>query len=97
MKTWEVRKNSNGTYDIGLMQINSVHLAELAKHGIGPAHLQDGCVSAFVGAWMYRRKMDKHGNTWTAVGAYHSETPEHRDRYARTIHSIIQRWTGLPR
>jgi hypothetical protein len=28
------RQNSNGTYDIGLMQINSIHLPELAKLGI---------------------------------------------------------------
>ncbi len=44
MKSREIRRNTNGSHDIGLMQINTVHLAELAKHGIGPAHLQDGCV-----------------------------------------------------
>lgn len=96
MKTWEIRRNTNGSYDIGLMQINTVHLAELAKHGIGPAHLQDGCVSAFVGAWMYRKKIERHGNTWKAVGAYHSETPEKRDAYARRIHKIVQGWLATP-
>lgn len=49
MKTWEVRRNTNGTYDIGVMQINTIHLAELARLGIGPVHLKDGCVSAFGG------------------------------------------------
>lgn len=44
MKTWEIRRNTSGSYDIGLMQINTVHLAELVRHGIGLAHLQGGCV-----------------------------------------------------
>ena len=92
MKSWAVRKNSNGSYDIGLTQTNSVHLKELAKFGIGPRHLQDACVSAFVGAWLYRKKVVKHGNTWVAVGAYHSETPHLRDAYARRVHAIVLRW-----
>lgn len=90
MNSWAVRKNSNGSYDIGLTQTNSVHLKELAKFGIGPRHLQDACVSAFVGAWLYRKKVAKHGNTWAAVGAYHSETPRLRDAYARRVYAIVQ-------
>ena len=45
MKSWAIGKNTNGSYDIGLMQINSVHLRELSKYGIGPQHLTDACVS----------------------------------------------------
>lgn len=95
MKSWVIGKNKNGSYDIGLMQINSIHLAELAKFGIGPQHLTDACVSAYVGAWKYRIKVNKHGNTWTAVGAYHSETPVHRDAYAAKIAAIVRSWTAV--
>lgn len=84
-----VGRNSNGTVDIGRMQTNSVHLQELAQYGITPQHLLDACVSDYVGAWMYARKIRKHGNTWAAVGAYHSETPILRDAYARRIHDIV--------
>ncbi len=93
MRSWAVGKNQNGTYDIGLMQINSIHLQELSKYGIGPQHLTDACVSAYVGAWKYRSKVNKHGNTWTAVGAYHSETPVYRDAYAAKIAAIVRQWT----
>lgn len=96
MDAWAVRKNSNGTYDIGRMQTNSVHRDELAKYGIAPSHLLDPCISAYVGAWMYKKKINKHGNTWAAVGAYHSETPARRDAYSRAIYGILVNWGQIP-
>ena len=96
MQPWAIRKNSNGTYDIGLFQINGVHAPELAKYGIGATQLKDGCVSAYVGAWLYRRKVAKHGNTWTAVGAFHSETPALRDAYARKVIQTLKSWGAFP-
>lgn len=86
---WAVGKNSNGTLDIGRMQVNTIHLSELAKYGVAPEHLLDPCVSDFVGAWLYAKKVRRHGNTWAAVGAYHSETPHLRDAYARKIHDLV--------
>lgn len=32
------------------------------------------------------------GNTWQAIGAYHSETPHLRDEYARNIHAVLVSW-----
>jgi soluble lytic murein transglycosylase-like protein len=68
-------RNANGSVDYGLMQINSVHLDELQRWGIDPARLMDPCVGVYVAAWHLRKMMLKYGNTWDAVGAYHSETP----------------------
>lgn len=85
-------KNTNGTSDYGKTGINSVHLPELARYSITKDDLMDGCKSVYVAGWHLRRKIVKHGNTWTAIGAYHSETPRHRDRYARIIKNIIDGW-----
>ncbi|AOY97828.1 lytic transglycosylase (plasmid) [Cupriavidus sp. USMAA2-4] len=87
-----VRRNDDRSIDRGLMQINSVHLAELKRYGVDARTLEDGCASVFIGAWHLRRKMNRHGNTWAAVGAYHSETPALRERYARAIADILRRW-----
>jgi len=88
--------NANGSTDVGAFQINSIHLSELARHGIDRAALADGCTSAEVAAWHYRRQVDRLGNSWQAVGAYHSATPERAAWYANRIATILMRWNTLP-
>lgn len=92
MRPATVAKNDNGTVDIGLMGINSVHLAELGTFGIPADQLSDACTNAYVGAWYLRRKIDKYGYTWRAVAAYHSETPELGTNYAKHIQRILAGW-----
>jgi len=82
-------RNANGSVDYGLMQINSVHLGELQRWGIDPAQLMRPCVGVYVAAWHLRKMMLKYGNTWDAVGAYHSETPAERARYQASIRRIV--------
>ena len=88
--------NANGSIDVGAFQINSAHLAELARHGVDRASLDDGCVSAEVAAWHYRRQIDREGNTWLAVGAYHSRTATRAAWYANRIAAILMRWRVMP-
>jgi len=81
LRPWALGRNANGTMDLGMAQINSIHLPELARHGIQSQHLFDPCVASYVAAWLLRRNIDRHGLTWFGVAAYHSLTPEHNQRY----------------
>lgn len=95
-QAWKTNRNSNNSVDYGAAGINSVHLPELAKFGITSQTLMDGCTNVYVGAWKYAKKVAKYGNTWYAVGAYHSESPVQRDQYIRLIQSHLIRWGALP-
>ncbi|SAK62151.1 lytic transglycosylase, catalytic [Caballeronia calidae] len=90
-----INRNANGSVDIGQLQINSIHFPDLARHGIPHRALADPCVNVFVAAWLLKQKMVKYGNTWQAIGAYHSESPKHRDAYARSIQQILVGWGEL--
>jgi soluble lytic murein transglycosylase-like protein len=91
MRANAVNKNTNGTEDIGLMQINTTHLPRLAKFGISRESLFNPCVSAYVGAWVLRDCLDRYGPTWNAVGCYNAGSPEKRLRYANRIYETLLR------
>lgn len=63
--------NRNGTRDIGLMQINSIHLPRLLKQGITEERLlSEPCLSVEVGASILAEFVRRFGYNWTAVGSY---------------------------
>ncbi|SDV00451.1 Transglycosylase SLT domain-containing protein [Pseudomonas mucidolens] len=65
--------NHNGSRDIGLMQINSIHLPRLLKQGITEQRLlAEPCLSVDVGASILAGFIKQFGYNWTAVGAYNA-------------------------
>jgi hypothetical protein len=83
-----VNWNTNGSYDFGVMQINSVHAPELKRAGIPWSSLADPCTNVRVGAWILSRCFAKYGQTWEGVGCYNSQTPSKRDKYARQVAQV---------
>lgn len=81
MKPNTVAKNENGTVDVGIAGINTIHFAELAKWNIAPADLLDACIGTYVGAWHLARTLGKRPETWEAIARYHSATPYYNQRY----------------
>lgn len=91
LKSGALGKNQNGSVDIGIGQINSIHLKELSQFGIGPIHLQDACIGTYVAAWHLKKAIATRGNTWEGVASYHSRTPYFNKRYqALLINEMIR-------
>jgi soluble lytic murein transglycosylase-like protein len=84
-----INKNSNGTYDVGLMQINSIWATTIGKERWNS--LGDACSNTKTGAWILSMCMNKYGYTWKAIGCYNSQTPEKRDRYSKMVFNQLQR------
>ena len=87
-----IARNTDGSLDRGMTGINSVHLPQLARYGITAGDLLDGCKSVYVAAWHLRNRINERGNTWEAVGTYHSKTPSKRDVYTNKIRRVIGFW-----
>lgn len=87
----QVGPNSNGTYDLGPMQINSLWVPQLARswnvdenQAYGLLR-DDGCVNVRVSAWILRRKIKRAGSLYKGIAYYHSATPGIGSRYAKKV------------
>ncbi|MBP9721550.1 MAG: lytic transglycosylase domain-containing protein [Gammaproteobacteria bacterium] len=88
----ELRINTNGTYDIGPMQVNSIWLPKFSNYVTAEQIYYDGCANLQVGAWILRYNINKaKGNIWQGIGSYHSSTPVHQDKYRAKIYAAMQK------
>jgi hypothetical protein len=91
-KLGRVSANTNGTVDIGPMQVNEIWLPELSRHWRSPVGLSflalrdNFCANAEAGAYILRKGLDEaHGDFWSGVGIYHSHDPGYKAAYLRKL------------
>ncbi|NOU12514.1 MAG: hypothetical protein HOO92_00915 [Methylococcaceae bacterium] len=76
-------RNNNGTYDYGVMQFNTVSLADLRSFGINESHvLAKGCYPYYLAAWRIAGHLQNdQGDIWQRAANYHSRTPNFNKLY----------------
>ena len=90
-------RNTNGTYDLGPMQINTRWMPELADYwGVSESTARkwvrdDPCTNMGVSAWILRKHLNETGSLGKAIAHYHSKTPEHGLPYKRKVVSVMER------
>jgi len=88
-----INRNHNGTYDFGIMQINSSWYPALGRAIWN--QLGNPCMNVHVGAWVLAQCIQKHGNTWEAIGCYNASSKTKRVRYAVKVYDALRE--GLTR
>lgn len=87
-----VNWNKNGSYDYGVMQINSRWYKVLGADAW--SKLGDPCYNVTVGAWVLAECMKRHGYTWEAVGCYNASSNNKRNLYAYKVWRILAKMKG---
>jgi soluble lytic murein transglycosylase-like protein len=84
-----VNRNTNGSYDFGVMQINSLWGRTYGEEWWST--LGDPCTNIKAGAMILASCMKKYGYSWEAIGCYNSQIPGKRNKYAITVFKQLQR------
>ncbi len=99
--TKAINKNRDGSFDVGLMQINSSHFNTLWKFRISQKDLlNDPCQSVMTGAWILAGQIQRFGYNWDAVGAYNAgtaNTPKRRALRQQYIKKVAPHYARLKR
>lgn len=95
----EVR-NSNGSHDLGPLQVNSFWVPRLASmtgrstHDVRFWLINDPCFNVQAARWIFLTALNGTGDYWAAVGVYHSPTKWRQRRYVKSVVSHLQRRFG---
>lgn len=95
-------RNTNGTYDLGPMQINTLWTKELAKEwGVSRATAKrlirdDACTNVNVAAWIFRRNLNEAGSLRKAIAWYNSRTPSIGSKYRKKVIAQMKKHKLLP-
>lgn len=88
-------RNTNDTYDLGPMQINTLWVPVLATEwdvSETQAHewiRDDACTNMNVSAWILKNHYLRTGVLAEAIAAYHSRTPHIGGRYKQRVLKIM--------
>jgi hypothetical protein len=92
-------KNTNGSYDLGPMQVNDrVWLPFFKRHyGLTEAQLKNnGCLNVWAGGVILYMQVAQAKDWWKGIGNYHSRTPVHHARYTGKVADKLIAWGVVP-
>lgn len=90
-----VSHNTNGTKDLGPMQVNDRVWGPFFRknYGITESQLKNnGCLNVWAGGVILYMQVSQAKDWWKGIGNYHSRTPVHHDRYKYTVAKRLQSW-----
>jgi hypothetical protein len=99
-----VSQNTNGTVDIGPMQVNQIWVPTVAAHWDASTNATyealryNFCANVEAGAWILRQGLDEaRGDLWGGVAYYHSHNPVYQQQYLLSVLKQALRLESRPR
>ncbi|OUC54806.1 murein transglycosylase [Sphingobium sp. GW456-12-10-14-TSB1] len=92
--------NSNGSHDLGPLQVNTFWVPKLSTlTGRPPDQVRgwlasDPCFNVQAARWIFLSALSATGAYWKAVGVYHSPTGWRQRRYALSVSRHLERRFG---
>ncbi len=83
-----INRNKDGTYDVGLMQINSRWKRVLGEKW---KYIYDPCFNTKVGAWILSQCINRYGYTWEAIGCYNARSKYKRVKYSWKVYKTYEK------
>ena len=90
-----VNYNKNGSFDYGLMQVNSSWYGKLGHERW--MRLGDACYNVQVGAWILSQCVRRYGYSWMAVGCYNGISKDKSAAYANRVYRTLKMSTRARR
>ncbi|PIJ49837.1 hypothetical protein BL250_10545 [Erwinia sp. OLTSP20] len=96
-----ISKNTNGSEDLGVMQINNRAWLNVVSKGLFNGDkekaydkiVNDPCLNIKIGTWILALNLRKeNGNIWRAVGRYHSANPVLAGNYVKKVKRIHDKY-----
>lgn len=92
--------NTNGSHDLGPLQVNSFWVPRLAAltrrqpQQVRAWLTHDPCFNVQAARWIFLSALSTTGDFWKAVGVYHSPTGWRQRRYVESVATHLQRRFG---
>lgn len=96
-KPGQAVSNTNGSYDLGPMQINTIWIPELAEmwniseEDAKKRVRDDVCVNANVAAWILSQHVKETRNLVQSLQHYHSRTPKFGKKYKKRVIDLMKK------
>lgn len=89
-------RNKNGTYDLGVFQVNSIWLPTLARYGYTKKDIQfDPCKNVMAGTWILAKGLAQGKSVWSGTANYYSHTPHLNTLYSNDVYKHYQKISSV--
>lgn len=92
-----VSKNTDGTIDIGVMQINSSWIKHMPEERLSVEKLKNPETNIKMAFIILDDLIKRHGYSWESIGRYHSSTPKYKKVWLSRIKGNIQHLASIDR